>query len=63
MVLDQNRRRYHRGRMACMGHRGVAAMKLSRRIQMLRYRIQNTRYWLRKGFSLRRAWRKVDLTL
>jgi hypothetical protein len=38
-------------------------MKLSRRIQMLRYRISNFRYWRRKGFGILRAWRKADLTL
>lgn len=37
-------------------------MKLSRRLQMLRYRIRNYRYWRAKGLPMARAWRKADLT-
>lgn len=32
--------------------------RLAKRLHELRCRIDNTRYWLARGFSLRRAWKK-----
>jgi hypothetical protein len=34
-----------------------------KRLRELRYRIDNTRYWLARGMPLRKAWTKADLTL